>query len=147
MAWTTWIKTILLRLQHLMPWVPSGTDWRLLNMSSRSLTLTFAQIWQGLCPVEHWWFVSHRTCHLIFSYSLPCSLAQLCLTLCDLMVYSPPGSSVHGIFQARILQQVAVFYNRVSSWLTAWTSAFCISCISRWILYHWATTEVSRWFL
>ena len=98
-----------------MPWVPSGTDWRLLNMSSRSLTLTFAQIWQGLCPVEHWWFVNHRTCHLMFSYSLPCSLAQLCLTLCDLMVYSPPGSSVHGIFQARILEMVVMPSSRGSS--------------------------------
>ena len=30
--------------------------------------------------------------------------AQLCLTLCDPMDCSPPGSSVHGIFQARILE-------------------------------------------
>ena len=30
------------------------------------------------------------------------TLAQSCLTLCDPMDYSPPGSSVHGIFQARI---------------------------------------------
>ena len=34
--------------------------------------------------------------------SAVCSVAQLCPTLCDLMDYSPPGSSVHGIFQARI---------------------------------------------
>ena len=31
---------------------------------------------------------------------LSCSVAQLCSTLCDPMVYSPPGSSVQGIFQA-----------------------------------------------
>ena len=31
-------------------------------------------------------------------------VANLCLTLCDLMDYSPPGSSVRGIFQARILE-------------------------------------------
>ena len=31
-------------------------------------------------------------------------VAQLCQTLCDLMVCSPPGSSVYGIFQARILE-------------------------------------------
>jgi len=32
-----------------------------------------------------------------------CSVAQLCLTLCDPIDCSPPGSSVHGIFQAKIL--------------------------------------------
>ena len=35
-------------------------------------------------------------------------LLQLCLTLCDPMDCSPPGSSVHGIFQARILEWVAI---------------------------------------
>ena len=34
--------------------------------------------------------------------------AQLRLTLCDPMDYNPPGSSVHGIFQARILEWVAI---------------------------------------
>ena len=33
--------------------------------------------------------------------------AQSCLTLCDYMDCSPPGSSVHGIFQARTLERVA----------------------------------------
>ena len=36
-----------------------------------------------------------------------CVCAQLCLTLCDPMDCSPPGSSVHGIFQAGILEWVA----------------------------------------
>ena len=35
-------------------------------------------------------------------------VAQLCLTLRDPMDCSPPGSSVHGIFQARILEWVAI---------------------------------------
>ena len=34
--------------------------------------------------------------------------AKLHLTLCDLMDYSPPGSSIHGISQARILEWVAI---------------------------------------
>ena len=33
---------------------------------------------------------------------------QSCLTLCDTMNYNPPGSSVHGILQARILEWVAM---------------------------------------
>ena len=35
-------------------------------------------------------------------------VTQSCLTLCDPMDYSPPGSSVHGILQARILEWVAM---------------------------------------
>ena len=43
------------------------------------------------------------------------SVAQSCLSLCDSMDCRPPGSSVHGISQARILEWVAIFYSRVSS--------------------------------
>ena len=39
----------------------------------------------------------------------------LCLTLCDPMDCSPPGSSVHGILQARILEWVAIPFSRGSS--------------------------------
>ena len=38
-------------------------------------------------------------------------IAQLCPTLCDPMDSSPPGSSVHGIFQARILEWVALSFS------------------------------------
>ena len=44
-----------------------------------------------------------------------CSVTQSCLTLCDSMDCSPPGSSVHGIFQARILRRVAIFFSWGSS--------------------------------
>ena len=40
---------------------------------------------------------------------------QSCLTLCDPMDHSPPGSSVHGIFKARVLEWVAVPSSRGSS--------------------------------
>ena len=40
---------------------------------------------------------------------------QLCPTLCDPMEYSLPGSSAHGILQARILEWVAITFSRVSS--------------------------------
>ena len=40
---------------------------------------------------------------------------QLCLTLCDPMDCGPPGSSVHGILQARILEWVAMASSRRSS--------------------------------
>ena len=41
------------------------------------------------------------------SYTVVCLIAQSCLTLCDPMDCSPPGSSVHGILQVRILEWVA----------------------------------------
>ena len=41
-----------------------------------------------------------------------CSVAHSCLTLCDPMDCSPPVFSVHGIFQARILEWVAILYFR-----------------------------------
>ena len=44
-----------------------------------------------------------------------CMHAQSCPTLCDPMDCSPPGSSVHGILQARILEQVAMPSSRGSS--------------------------------
>ena len=43
---------------------------------------------------------------------IPISFRILCSTLCDPMDYSPPGFSVHGIFQARILEWVAISYSR-----------------------------------
>ena len=41
-------------------------------------------------------------------------VAQSCPTLCDRMDCSPPGSSVHGIFQARILNWVAIPFSKAS---------------------------------
>ena len=43
-----------------------------------------------------------------------CAVAQLCLTLCNPVDYSPPGSFVHGIFQAGILEWVAISFSRGS---------------------------------
>ena len=42
-------------------------------------------------------------------------VTQSCLTLCDLMDRSPPGISVHGILQTRILEWVAIPFSRGSS--------------------------------
>ena len=62
--------------------------------------------------------------------------AQSCLTLCDPMDFSSSGTSVLGIFQARILEQVAISYFRGPLWPRDWTRLSCVSCIGRWILYH-----------
>ena len=67
-------------------------------------------------------------------YVRACAHAQSSPSLCYLIASSPPGSSVQGISQARI----AISYSRGSSWPKDQTH---ISCIGRWILYHWATWE------
>ena len=43
-------------------------------------------------------------------------VTQSCPTLCDAMDRSPPGSSVHGIFKARILVWITIPFSRGSSW-------------------------------
>ena len=58
------------------------------------------------------------------NYSLFCNIvkvAQLCLILCDPMNCSLLGSSVHGIFQARVLEWVAISFCRASSWPRDWS--------------------------
>ena len=56
---------------------------------------------------------------------------------------SLPCSSVHGIFQAIILEWVAISSSRRYSWLRDQTH---VSCTGRWILYHWATRETMSRF-
>ena len=63
--------------------------------------------------------------------------------LCDPMYYSLPGSSVHGIFQARILERIAISSSRGSSQPRDWTCVSCVPCVGRWILYHWDTWEAA----
>ena len=60
--------------------------------------------------------------------------AQSCPTLCDPMDYSPPGSSIHWILQARTLEWVAISFSRVSSQPRDQNQVSCLHC--RQILYH-----------
>ena len=87
-------------------------------------------------------------CHFwrMQSYSLvrtnmPAQSISRVWLFCDPMDCSPPGSSVHGILQARILEWVAMPFSKGSSWFRDRTH---VSCISRWILYHRATWEAQE---
>ena len=55
------------------------------------------------------------------------SVAQLCLTLFDPRDYSPPGPSVHGILQVRILEWVAIPYSRDYSQPRSKNQVSCIT--------------------
>ena len=65
-----------------------------------------------------------------------CVCAQSCPTLRNPEDHSPPGSSVHGFSQARILERVAISCFRVSSRPRDQTCVSCISATGR-TLYHW----------
>ena len=71
-----------------------------------------------------------------------CLIAQSCPTplrpYIYIYIYSSPGSFVHEISQTRIREWVAIFFSRGYSQSRDWN---CISCIGRWVLYHWATRE------
>ena len=101
-----------------------------------------------------WSLVSHSIWQAVAIYqrrkvkNCPASAVGVCGGCAQLLSHvwlfktpcSPPGSSVHGISQARILQyNNTVSYSRRSSWLRDQTHISCISCIScigGWILYH-----------
>ena len=83
-------------------------------------------------PLNKTWSLFECVCVCVCA----CACTQSCLTLCIPMVCSPPGSSLHGIFQARILEQFAISYSRWSSWPKDRTRVSCISCIGKQILTH-----------
>ena len=87
-----------------------------LSASSLKVPLCVCEHVHALCSVRH---------HSLF---------------CDPTDYSLPGSSVHGIFQARILEQVAISYSRRFR-PRGQTHISCISWTGRGIPYHCATWE------
>ena len=78
----------------------------------------------------------HKQCprHTPSTVCVCVSVPQSCLSLCNSMECSPPGSSVHGIFQVRILEWVAIsiFLTQGSNW---------VSCIAGKLFPIWATRE------
>ena len=65
---------------------------------------------------------------LILLLWMMCLCAQSRPTLCNPVDYSPPGSSVHGLSQARILKGVAISSSRGSSQPRNWVHVFWVSC-------------------
>ena len=97
-----------------------------------------------------WSFLKRKACSLSpLNMMLAVSLCvRVCVCACaqsfmsdslNPMDHSPPGSSVHGFFQARMLEWVVLSYPRSSSWSGGWTHVSCIPCIAWRILCHGAT--------
>ena len=76
--------------------------------------------------------------HLSNTPKSPGCVGQSCPTLWDPMDCSPPGFSVHGIFQERILEWVAISFSRGSSPPRDWTQ---VSSIVDRFFTIWATRE------
>ena len=70
-----------------------------------------------------------------------CVCAELFPTLCDAVDCSPPGSSVCGILQTRVLEWLAISFSRGSSQSWDQTGVSHVFCVGRPSLHHWATWE------
>ena len=68
-------------------------------------------------------------------------VAKLCPTLLNPKDCSPPGSSVHRIFEARVLEWVVISFCRRPSWPRDWALLYCISCTGRQIRFYCVTWE------
>ena len=100
-------------------WEKSMSRWQLMAYKGKIFR---AQTW-----------ITHQSplIHCLCTKSL-----QSCLAHGNPMDYGPPGSSVHGILQARILEWVAISFSRASSWPRDQTHITYVSCIGRHVLYH-----------
>ena len=85
-----------------------------------------------------YYYTEKIMCRILIYYGSGDLVAKSCLTLCSPMDCSLPGSSVHGISQARILEWVAISFSRGTSQARDRTY---ISCIGRQTLYHCTTKE------
>ena len=81
-------------------------------------------------------------CAYIITIGMCVLVTQSCPDLCNLMNCNPPGSSVHGILQARILEWVATLSSRGSSWPRNWS---LVSLIEGRFFAVWATREAPQY--
>ena len=75
----------------------------------------------------------------ISHHCMPAKSLQSCPTLCESIDYSPPGSFVHGILQARIMEWVAMSSSMGSSKQRDLTRISYVSCIGRWVFFFFTT--------
>ena len=113
------------KAQHLLHWVG--------NISNPIITLSIGRNTMGRRQCCLWHL--HSACVCVCTHTHD----QSCLNLCNHVDCSLPGSSVHGISQARILEWVAVSFSRGSSQPRDWTYVSWVLYIPRWILYHCTT--------
>ena len=102
------------QMRKLKPRVPSLIKW-----VQGQYLLFWGLNWNNRC----------RMLHILYSMYIYCCclITKSCLILCDPMDCSPPGSFIYGIFQARILEWIAIPFSRGSSQPRDWTQFSCIA--------------------
>ena len=100
-----------------MPWSSRGIQ------TSKATSREQTDLAHRRCVKDEWGRASFPLLlRTRYGHACMCAkLIQLCLTLCDPMDYSPPGSSVHEILQARILEWIATPSSRESPRPRDWT--------------------------
>ena len=127
---------------HSTAWIPDLNAWHLSHKTQFSCCLCHKPF---LCittlpaipPPFHWdemiasiSFIGDRA-FFFFTTQVLSRIRQYLYMDC-----SPPGCSVHGILQARILEWVSISFSRGSSRSRDQTHVSCISCIGRQVLYR-----------
>ena len=74
-------------------------------------------------------------------------VAQSCLTLSDPMDCSPPGSSIHGIFQARVLEWGAIAFSRIYIYKYIYIYLFILGCAESLLLRRLFSSSGKRGLL
>ena len=98
--------------------------------ASRLREINFFCLSHSACDIQlqqHEWTKTIGNFTLLTSCMSVSLVTHLCLTLCDPMDWSLPGSSVHGLLQARILEWLAIPFSRGSSRPRDWTWVSCIA--------------------
>ena len=116
-----------------------GQDWSdLAAVAAAATELQKRQTWLK-------WLSTHGDFTWLCDFFFHCATLYFCvLTLCDPLDSSSPGFSVHGIFQARILEWVAISYSRESSWPRYWTYSSYDSCIAGKFFTCWANGKLKE---
>ena len=132
-----WATNTFLLLSNIL----SHNAWLVLSSketlfkSSRQKTIFIEHLYEQRCIA---WF-KHGSDAVRFIFKYESLLAQSCPALCDSMNCSPPGSSVHGILQARKLAWVAISFSRGSLRPRNLTQ---VSCIAGRFFTNWDTKKV-----
>ena len=111
--------------------------WNRYNNSISIIRLLWGLNYTCLTYKKGWYTVGSIMCSYWFYLLLSFSLSVMSHSIVT-PLYSTPGSCVHEISQVRILEWVAISFFRRYAQPREWTH---VSCIDRWVLYHWATWE------
>ena len=106
------------------------------NYTNNCLHSVLTHIWEAEFHTRTYFFSSSVA--VLQSIKKKENVSQSVVSLCDPMNCILLGSSVHGIFKARILEWVAILFSRRSSWPINQTQVFCIA--GR-FFFIWATRE------